>query len=70
MNHAINALFYRSTTHSQYAGYFIALVGLNLHKEYKKNPDKVSQSLTSYATCGASKRLDDKKQDSEVDDKP
>mmetsp|Transcript_25496 Transcript_25496/g.25743 ORF Transcript_25496/g.25743 Transcript_25496/m.25743 type:complete len:316 (+) Transcript_25496:123-1070(+) len=36
----------------QYAGYGVALLGLNLHKEYKKNPEKVGALFTYAATCG------------------
>lgn len=38
----------------QYIGYGIALFGLNLHKEFKKSPEKISNLLTYMATCGAS----------------
>lgn len=36
----------------QYVGYSVALLGLNLHKEYKKNPEKITQLLTYMASCG------------------
>lgn len=40
----------------QYTGYSFALIGLNAHKEYKKNPDAVMALLTTYMTffCGKS----------------
>lgn len=38
----------------QYVGYGIALIGLNLHKEYKKSPDKIAAMLTYMITCGTS----------------
>ena len=38
----------------QYIGYGVALFGLNLHKEYKKSPDKIAALLTYMATCGTS----------------
>lgn len=50
----------------QYLGYFIALVGLNLHKQYKKSPQKVSEHLTYLATCGSLKVANEKKQDTDV----
>ena len=37
----------------QYIGYGVALFGLNLHKEYKKSPDKIAALLTYMATCGS-----------------
>lgn len=45
-------VFGSPVTPLQYAGYAVALVGLNLHKEYKKNPDRISQLVTSWMTCG------------------
>jgi drug/metabolite transporter (DMT)-like permease len=45
------ALFASPVTPLQYGGYFIALVGLNAHKEYKKNADKFQQTLKIYATA-------------------
>lgn len=32
----------------------IALLGLNLHKEYKKNPERISALLQYMASCGSS----------------
>jgi hypothetical protein len=45
-------LFESPVTLLQYAGYGVALLGLNLHKEYKKNPERMGQILTYMATCG------------------
>jgi hypothetical protein len=42
------AVFHSPVTPLQYAGYAVALVGLNLHKEYKKNPEKVTETLTLF----------------------
>ena len=36
------AVFGSPVTLLQYIGYAVALLGLNIHKEYKKNPDKVA----------------------------
>ena len=36
------AVFGSPVTLLQYIGYGVALLGLNIHKEYKKNPDKVA----------------------------
>jgi hypothetical protein len=33
-------------------GYGLALLGLNLHKEYKKNPDRISGLVTYMLSCG------------------
>jgi len=38
----------------QYAGYSVALLGLNMHKEYKKNPERIGQLISYLLTCGAS----------------
>jgi drug/metabolite transporter (DMT)-like permease len=48
-------VFGSPVTPLQYAGYGLALLGLNLHKEYKKNPERISQLITYMATCGMSK---------------
>jgi drug/metabolite transporter (DMT)-like permease len=48
------AIFGTPVTQLQYIGYGIALVGLNMHKQYKKNPDNISALLTAIATCGES----------------
>jgi drug/metabolite transporter (DMT)-like permease len=45
-------IFGSPVTPLQYAGYGVALLGLNLHKEYKKNPDRISQLLTYMLSCG------------------
>ena len=47
-------LFQSPVTLLQYVGYGVALFGLNLHKEYKKNPERMSNLLTWIATCGKS----------------
>ena len=36
----------------QYDGYAVALLGLNMHKEYKKNPERIGQLLTYVLSCG------------------
>jgi len=46
------AIFGSPVTPLQYAGYSLALLGLNLHKEYKKNPERIGQLLTYLLTCG------------------
>jgi drug/metabolite transporter (DMT)-like permease len=46
------ALFGSPVTPLQYAGYGLALLGLNLHKEYKKNPERIGQLLSYLLTCG------------------
>jgi len=48
-------VFGSPVTSLQYAGYAVALFGLNVHKEYKKSPEKMSAYLTSLATCEQSK---------------
>lgn len=45
-------IFGSPVTPLQYAGYGLALLGLNLHKEYKKNPDRISGLITFMLTCG------------------
>ena len=52
-------IFGSPVTNLQYFGYSIALIGLNLHKEYKKNPEYIRQMFT----FGGKK--DDPKEDSE-----
>lgn len=47
-------IFQSPVTPLQYAGYGVALLGLNLHKEYKKNPERIAQLLTYMLTCGTS----------------
>ena len=48
-------VFGSPVTPLQYAGYGVALLGLNLHKEYKKNPDRIANLLWYMMTCGFSK---------------
>jgi len=45
-------VFGSPVTPLQYAGYGLALLGLNLHKEYKKNPDRIAQLITYMFSCG------------------
>lgn len=45
-------IFGSPVTPLQYAGYGVALLGLNLHKEYKKNPDRIGQLLSYVVSCG------------------
>ena len=45
-------VFGSPVTPLQYAGYGLALLGLNLHKEYKKNPDRIASLITYMLTCG------------------
>lgn len=47
-------VFQSSVTLLQYAGYGVALIGLNLHKEYKKEPEKIGAFITYIFTCGYS----------------
>lgn len=52
-------VFGSPVTPLQYAGYVVALLGLNLHKEYKKNPDRMTQLLIYITSCGMlSKKVD------------
>lgn len=44
-------VFGSPVTPLQYAGYGLALLGLNLHKEYKKNPDRITQLLAYMLKC-------------------
>jgi drug/metabolite transporter (DMT)-like permease len=46
------SVFGSPVTPLQYFGYLIALLGLNLHKEYKKNPERITALVTYMATCG------------------
>jgi drug/metabolite transporter (DMT)-like permease len=48
-------VFGSPVTPLQYAGYGVALFGLNLHKEYKKNPDRIGALLKYMLTCGMSR---------------
>lgn len=45
-------IFGSPVTLLQYIGYSIALLGLNLHKEYKKNPDRIGQLIVYILTLG------------------
>jgi drug/metabolite transporter (DMT)-like permease len=45
-------IFGSPVTPLQYFGYAVALLGLNLHKEYKKNPEKISNLLRYLISCG------------------
>lgn len=47
-------VFESPVTPLQYAGYGVALLGLNLHKEYKKAPEKIASVLHYIATFGKS----------------
>jgi drug/metabolite transporter (DMT)-like permease len=44
-------VFLSPITTLQIIGYSIALIGLNLHKEYKKSPDRVVEILNSILCC-------------------
>lgn len=44
-------LFQTPVTPLQYIGYAVALIGLNLHKEYKKNPEKTTEVMSSMLLC-------------------
>jgi drug/metabolite transporter (DMT)-like permease len=48
-------VFGSPVTPMQYAGYGVALLGLNLHKQYKKNPERIAQLLTYVVSCGFAK---------------
>ncbi len=45
-------VFGSPVTPLQYAGYGVALLGLNLHKEYKKSPERIGQLVTYMLSCG------------------
>lgn len=45
-------VFGSPVTPLQYAGYGVALLGLNLHKEYKKNPERITALLFWVVTFG------------------
>ena len=47
-------VFESPVTPLQYAGYSVALVGLNLHKEYKKSPEKITNMIAYVLTFGRS----------------
>ena len=44
-------VFESPVTTLQGVGYTIALIGLNLHKEYKKSPDRVADLMKTYVCC-------------------
>lgn len=48
------AIFQSPVTTLQSVGYTIALIGLNLHKEYKKSPEKVIEILKTMCCCSSS----------------
>lgn len=45
-------LFATPVTLLQYGGYGVALFGLNLHKEYKKNPEGVYRAIRMVISLG------------------
>jgi hypothetical protein len=45
-------VFASPVTPLQYAGYGVALLGLNLHKEFKKNPERISNLISYLLSCG------------------
>jgi drug/metabolite transporter (DMT)-like permease len=45
------AVFQSPVSQLQMLGYSIALIGLNLHKEYKKSPERVGEILKSLVCC-------------------
>jgi hypothetical protein len=47
-------VFESPVTPLQYAGYSVALLGLNLHKEYKKSPEKITSVIQYIVTLGRS----------------
>lgn len=49
-------VFGSPVTPLQYAGYGIALLGLNLHKEFKKNPERIGQLITYMIACGSASK--------------
>lgn len=53
-------IFGSTVTPLQYAGYGVALLGLNLHKEYKKNPERISSLLSYMLSCGMNGNLGNK----------
>eukprot|EP01041_Mallomonas_annulata_P003410 gene3410-6771_t len=60
------SVFGSPVTLLQYAGYGIALLGLNLHKEFKKNPETISALFTYMATCGTGTGADNKGTDMDM----
>ncbi len=49
-------IFGSPVTNVQYFGYAVALLGLNLHKQYKKNPDVISQILAKFGSGSTDKK--------------
>lgn len=47
-------VFGSPVTPLQYAGYGVALMGLNLHKEYKKNPERIVNIIAYILSCKGS----------------
>ena len=47
-------VFAAPVTSLQFIGYAIALTGLNLHKQYKKDPHRIAALMTAIFTCGES----------------
>ena len=52
-------VFGSPVTPLQYGGYAVALLGLNMHKEYKKNPERIGQ-LISYILCSGGPKTNEK----------
>eukprot|EP01034_Spumella_vulgaris_P031327 gene31327-38704_t len=48
-------VFGSPVTPLQYAGYGVALLGLNMHKEYKKSPERVEKLIEYVLSCGTTK---------------
>ena len=48
-------VFGSPVTPLQYAGYGVALLGLNLHKEYKKNPERIGNAINYILCCRTTK---------------
>ena len=46
------SVFGSPVTPLQYAGYGLALIGLNAHKEYKKSPEKMGALVMYIVSCG------------------
>jgi drug/metabolite transporter (DMT)-like permease len=47
-------VFMSPITSLQIIGYSVALIGMNLHKEYKKSPERVVEIMKSFLFCGRS----------------
>lgn len=48
-------MFGSPVTPLQYGGYGVALLGLNLHKQYKRSPERIAQLVTYILSCGISR---------------